>query len=173
STPRSAELVEAATIARALGGARPIKVVWTREDDVQGGFYRPLYVHRLRAGLDAGGRVVAWEHRIVGQSIVTGTPLAPLRVRDGIDLTSVEGAANLRYAIPNIAVELHTTAVGIPVLWWRAVGSTHTAYSTETFLDELARAAGRDPVDARRALLQGHPRPLGGPDLPPPQAGGG
>jgi isoquinoline 1-oxidoreductase subunit beta len=173
STPRSDVLVEAASIARALGGARPIKVVWTREDDVQGGFYRPLYVHRLRAGLDAGGRVVAWEHRIVGQSIVTGTPLAPLRVRDGIDLTSVEGAANLRYAIPNIAVELHTTAVGIPVLWWRAVGSTHTAYSTETFLDELARAAGRDPVDARRALLQGHPRHLGVLDLAAAQAGWG
>ncbi len=91
STPRSSELVEAADLARALGSTRPIKVVWTREDDVQGGFYRPLYVHRLRAGLDASGNVVAWEHRIVGQSIVTGTPLAALRVRNGIDLTSVEG----------------------------------------------------------------------------------
>ena len=100
STPRSDELVEAVSIARALGGARPIKVVWTREDDVQGGFYRPLYVHRLRAGLDAGGRIVAWEHRIVGQSIVTGTPLAALRVRDGIDLTSVEGASELALCHP-------------------------------------------------------------------------
>ena len=173
STPRSSELVEAASIARVLGDGRPIKVVWTREDDVQGGFYRPLYVHRLRAGLDANGRVVAWEHRIVGQSIVTGTPLAPLRVRDGIDLTSVEGAANLPYDIPNIAVELHSPTVGIPVLWWRAVGSTHTAYSTEAFLDELARAAGRDPVAMRRAMLQKHPRHLGVLDLAASRAGWG
>jgi isoquinoline 1-oxidoreductase beta subunit len=173
STPRSSELVEAATIAKALGGARPIKVVWTREDDVQGGFYRPLYVHRLRAGLDSAGRVVAWEHRIVGQSIVTGTPLAPMRIRDGIDLTSVEGAANLPYDIPNIAVELHSPTVGIPVLWWRSVGSTHTAYSTEAFLDELARAAGRDPVAMRRALLQKHPRHLGVLDLAASRAGWG
>jgi isoquinoline 1-oxidoreductase beta subunit len=130
-------------------------------------------VHRLRAGLDAGGRVVAWEHRIVGQSIVTGTPLAPLRVRDGIDLTSVEGAANLPYAIPNLAVELHTTAVGIPVLWWRSVGSTHTAYSTEAFMDELARAAGRDPVAMRRAMLQNRPRHVGVLDLAASRAGWG
>jgi isoquinoline 1-oxidoreductase subunit beta len=173
STPRSDVLVETASVARALGGTRPIKVVWTREDDVQGGFYRPLYVHRLRAGLDAGGRVVAWEHRIVGQSIVTGTPLAPLRVRDGIDLTSVEGAANLPYTIPNLAVELHTTAVGIPVLWWRSVGSTHTAYATEAFMDELARAAGRDPVAMRRAMLQGRPRHVGVLDLAAARAGWG
>jgi isoquinoline 1-oxidoreductase subunit beta len=173
STARGDVAVEAASIAKALGGARTIKLIWTREDDIQGGSYRPLYVHRLRAGLDAGGRIVGWEHRIVGQSLVTGTPLAAFRMRDGIDLTSVEGAANLPYAVPNIAVELHTTTVGIPVLWWRSVGSTHTAYSTETFLDELARAAGRDPVDARRALLQGHPRHLGVLELAARQAGWG
>jgi isoquinoline 1-oxidoreductase subunit beta len=173
STPRSDVAVEAVSVARALGGSRTVKLVWTREDDVQGGFYRPLYVHRLRAGLDAGGGIVAWEHRIVGQSLVAGTPLASFRVRNGIDLTSVEGAANLPYAIPNIAVELHTTNVGVPVLWWRSVGSTHTAYSTETFLDELARAAGRDPVATRRALLQGHPRHLGVLDLAASRAGWG
>ena len=173
STARAEVAVEAASVAKALGGARTIKLIWTREDDIQGGSYRPLYVHRLRAGLDAGGRIVGWEHRIVGQSLVTGTPLAAFRMRDGIDLTSVEGAANLPYAIPNIGVELHTTTVGIPVLWWRSVGSTHTAYSTETFLDELARAAGRDPVDARRALLQGHPRHLGVLELAARQAGWG
>ena len=173
STARAEVAVEAASVAKALSGARTIKLIWTREDDIQGGSYRPLYVHRLRAGLDAGGRIVGWEHRIVGQSLVTGTPLAAFRMRDGIDLTSVEGAANLPYAIPNIGVELHTTTVGIPVLWWRSVGSTHTAYSTETFLDELARAAGRDPVDARRALLQGHPRHLGVLELAARQAGWG
>ena len=158
STPYGAVAPEAASVAKALRGARTIKLIWTREDDIRGGFYRPLYVHRLRAGLDAGGAIVAWEHRIVGQSIVTGTPLAALRVREGVDATSVEGAANLPYAIPNIAVEPHTTTVGIPVLWWRSVGSTHTAYSTEAFLDELARATGRDPVDARRELLGGRAR---------------
>src|SRR5438105_12292267 len=82
-------------------------------------------------------------------------------MKDGIDVTSVEGASTLPYAIPNITVELHTTEVGVPVLWWRSVGSTHTAFSTETFLDELAEAAGRDPVELRRALLKDHPRHLG------------
>ena len=173
STPHSDVFGEAASIARATGGRRPIKVMWTREDDIQGGFYRPLYVHRLRAGLDATGRILAWEHRIVGQSIVTGTPLAALRVENGIDKTSVEGATNLPYAIPNLGVELHTTAVGVPVLWWRSVGSTHTAYSTETFLDEAARAAGRDPLDVRRSLLRGHPRHLGVLELAAREAGWG
>jgi isoquinoline 1-oxidoreductase beta subunit len=172
------ELVgEAAAIAKALGGDTPVKLVWTREDDIQGGRYRPLYVHRLRAGLDAQGNIVAWEHRIVGQSILKGTPAALAQVRKGIDPTSVEGASTLPYAVPNIAVELHTTDVGVPVLWWRSVGSTHTAFSTETFLDECAHAAGRQPLEVRRALLAKHPRHLAvlnlaaekaGWDQPPP-----
>jgi len=164
---------EAASLARAIGGRAPVKLIWTREDDVQGGFYRPLYVHRLRAGLDGGGGIVAWEHRIVGQSLLTGTPFEAYFVKDGIDRTSVEGATNLPYAIPNIGVELHTTRVGVPVLPWRSVGSTHTAYSTETFLDEVARATGRDPVDLRRGLLQGHPRHQGVLDLATRHAGWG
>jgi isoquinoline 1-oxidoreductase beta subunit len=143
-----------------IGGDKPVKVVWTREDDLRGGRYRPLYVHRVRGGVDAQGNIVGWEHRIVGQSIVTGTPFEPRMVKNGIDATSVEGAATLPYAIPNITVELHTTKVGVPVLWWRSVGSTHTAYSTETFLDELAHAAGRDPLEVRRVLLAKHPRHL-------------
>ena len=164
---------EAATLARAIGGRAPVKLIWTREDDVQGGFYRPLYVHRLRAGLDGSGRIVAWEHRIVGQSLLAGTPFEAYFVKDGIDRTSVEGATNLPYAIPSIGVELHTTKVGVPVLAWRSVGSTHTAYSTETFLDELARAGGRDPVDLRRGLLQGHPRHLAVLELAARHAGWG
>ena len=151
---------EAAAIARKLGRDRPVKVVWTREDDIQGGRYRPLYVHRLRGGLDAGGNVVAWEHRIVGQSIMKGTLAGSLSMLNGIDRTSVEGASTLPYTVPDLSVELHTTDVGVPVLWWRSVGSTHTAYSTETFLDELAHAAGRDPLEVRRALLASHPRHL-------------
>ena len=151
---------EAAAVAKAIGNGTPVKVLWTREDDIRGGKYRPLYVHRLRAGLDANGTIVAWEHRIVGQSIIAGTQFESMLVKDGIDPLSVEGAANLPYDIPNLAVELHTTKVGVPVLSWRSVGSTHTAYSTETFLDELAQSAGRDPLELRRALLAKHPRHL-------------
>ena len=151
---------EATAVAKAVGNGTPVKVLWTREDDIRGGKYRPLYVHRLRAGLDANGTIVAWEHRIVGQSIIAGTQFESVLVKDGIDPLSVEGAANLPYDIPNFAVELHTTKVGVPVLSWRSVGSTHTAYSTETFLDELAQSAGRDPLELRRALLAKHPRHL-------------
>ena len=173
ATPGSDVAAEAASIAKVLGGGRPIKLVWTREDDVRGGLYRPLNVHRLRGGLDRAGQIVAWEHRIVGQSIFTGTLYESWMVQNGIDRTSVEGAVNLPYAIPNIAVELHSPRVGVPAHAWRSVGSTHTAHSTEMFLDELARAAGRDPVEVRRALLQGHPRHLAALDLAAQQAGWG
>lgn len=160
ATPNGDVAGEAASIAKAVGGTRPVKLVWTREDDIQGGRYRPLYVHRLRAGLDPQGAIVAWEHRIVGQSIGAGTAFESVLVKNGVDQTSVEGAANLPYAVPNVAVELHTTDVGVPVLWWRSVGSTHTAYAAETFLDELAHATARDPVALRRTLLAKHPRHL-------------
>ena len=170
-TPNGNEAGEAASIAKAIGGRQPVKLVWTREDDITGGLYRPLYVHRLRAGLDPAGRLVGWEHRIVGQSIAKNTPFEPMFVKNGIDETSVEGAVDLPYDIPNIGVELHTTEVGVPVLFWRSVGSTHTAFSTETFLDEVAHAAGRDPVDFRRTLLTHHPRHLGVLELAAQKAG--
>jgi isoquinoline 1-oxidoreductase subunit beta len=173
ATPDGDVAGEAAAVAKAVGGDTPVKLVWTREDDIQGGRYRPLYVHRLRAGLDARGNIVGWEHRIVGQSIIKGTPFAPALVKNGIDGTSVEGASNLPYAIPNFSVELHTTDVGVPVLWWRSVGSTHTAFSTETFLDELARAGGRDPLEIRRELLTKHPRHLAVLNLAAEKAGWG
>jgi isoquinoline 1-oxidoreductase beta subunit len=153
ATPNADVVAEAVSVAKAIGGRAPVKLVWTREDDIAGGRYRPIYVHRLEAGLDAGGRLVGWRHRIVGQSILKGTPFEPSMVKDGIDATSVEGAQNLPYQVPDITVELHTTETGVPVLWWRSVGSTHTAFSTETFIDELAHEAGTDPVDFRRALL--------------------
>jgi len=149
---------EAVAVAKAIGGRAPVRVIWTRKDDIRGGRYRPMYHHRLRAGLDANGNVVGWQHRIVGQSILRNTPFADAYIKNGIDGTSVEGASNLPYAIGNIAVDLHTTDVGVPVLWWRSVGSTHTAYSVETFMDELAEAAGRDPVEFRLSMLGGHPR---------------
>ena len=157
ATPDSDVIIEAVTVAKALGGRAPVKVQWTREDDMRGGRYRPLYVHALKAGLDAQGNLVAWRNHIVGQSILAGTPFGAL-VQHGIDLTSVEGAANIPYAIPNLRVELTTTDVGVPVLWWRSVGSTHTAYAVEAFLDEVAEAAGKDPVEFRLALLKDHPR---------------
>ncbi|UEM18881.1 xanthine dehydrogenase family protein molybdopterin-binding subunit [Skermanella mucosa] len=166
-------IVEAVHVAKALDRGTPVKLVWTREDDIRGGRYRPMYYHTLTAGLDASGKPVAWQHRIVGQSIIGGTPFAPVLIKDGVDGTSVEGASNLPYDIPNMLVDLHTTEVGVPVLWWRAVGSTHTAYSTEVFIDELASAAGKDPVEFRRALLARHPRHLGVLNLAAEKAGWG
>ncbi|HKW81967.1 MAG TPA: molybdopterin cofactor-binding domain-containing protein, partial [Casimicrobiaceae bacterium] len=153
-------LREAAYIARAIKGAAPVKLVWTREDDMRAGYYRPMYYHALEAGLDGSGNIVAWHHRIVGQSILSGGPFEAM-VENGIDPTSVEGASTLPYAIPNLQVDLHSPKLAVPVLWWRSVGSTHTAFSTETFIDELAVAAGRDPVDFRQALLADQPRHRG------------
>jgi isoquinoline 1-oxidoreductase beta subunit len=159
ASTQSDYLLEAVSIAKAIDGRAPVKLVWMREDDMRAGYFRPLFHHRLTAGLDAQGKPVAWHHRLVGQSILTGSPFAGI-IKDGIDPVSVEGAANLPYAIPNLQVELHTPQdIGVPVLWWRSVGSTHTAYSTETFIDELAAAAGQDPVSYRLDLLgTAHPR---------------
>jgi isoquinoline 1-oxidoreductase beta subunit len=163
---------EAASVAKAIGGRQPVKLMWTREDDIRGGLYRPLFVHRLRAGIDASGHIVAWEHRIVGQSFIKGTPFAGM-IQNGVDPTAVEGGSTLPYAIPNLAVDLHLTEVGVPTLWWRSVGSTHTAFSTETFLDELAQASGRDPFELRRDLLASHPRHRGVLELAAAKAGWG
>src|SRR5262249_7476563 len=129
--------------------------VWTREDDIRGGYYRPMWVHKVRAGLDKDGAPVAWRQTIVGQSILEGTPFAAFLVKDGVDGTSVEGAADSPYvkATPNHLVDLHSRKTPIPVLWWRSVGNTHTAYVMETFVDELAHAAKQDPVAYRRKLF--------------------
>src|ERR1700676_2313083 len=151
-------IVEAVSIAKAYGAdGTPIKLQWTREDDIHGGLYRPMYFHKLEAGLNAEGQLTGWRHVIVGQSIVAGTPFAGL-IKDGIDGTSVEGAANIPYAIPNVAVDLSTTKTGVPVLWWRVVGSSHTAFAVEAFMDEVAHAAGQDGFTFRRKLLDQHPR---------------
>ncbi len=173
ATPSGDFTFEAVSIAKAIGGRAPVRLLWTREDDIRGGPYRPMYVHRLRAGLDAAGNPIAWEHRIVGQSIIAGSPFEGALVMNGIDGTSVEGASNLPYAIPNVLVDLKTTKVGVPVLWWRSVGSTHTAFSCETMIDELAEAAGKDPVEFRRGLLARHPRHLAVMNLAAEKAGWG
>lgn len=152
-------LLEAAAIVQAIKGRAPVKLVWLREDDMRGGYYRPLFHHTLAAALDQDGKLLAWRHRLVGQSILIGSPFEAFMVKNGIDGVSVEGAANLPYAIPNLTVDLHTPKdIPVPVLWWRSVGSSHTAYSTETFLDEVAAAMGRDPVALRLELLAKHPR---------------
>src|SRR5205823_8092397 len=171
--PNADYLVEATQIAKAIEGRAPVKLVWTREDDMRAGHYRPMYYHELKAGLDAQGNIVAWQHTIVGQSILAGTAFEPMMVKDGIDATSVEGAANLPYAIPNQLVELHSPKIGVPVQWWRSVGSTHTAFATECFLDDIARATGKDPFALRRNLLAKHPRHLGVLELAAKQAGWG
>jgi isoquinoline 1-oxidoreductase subunit beta len=166
-------IVEAVSVAKALGpNGKPVKLIWTREDDIRGGHYRPMYFHSIEAGLDPDGALVAWRQRIVGQSILQDTPFAAVMVKEGVDETSVEGASTLPYTIPNLQVELHTTQVGVPVLWWRSVGNTHTAYANEVFLDELAHAAGKDPVVFRREMLK-DPRHLGVLNLAAEKAGWG
>jgi isoquinoline 1-oxidoreductase beta subunit len=158
ANPGSDYIVEAVSIAKAYGAdGTPIKLQWTREDDIHGGLYRPMYFHKMEAGLNAEGQLTGWRHVIVGQSIMAGTPFAAM-IKDGIDGTSVEGAANIAYAIPNVAVDLSTTTTGVPVLWWRVVGSSHTTYAVEAFIDEVAHAAGQDGFTFRRKLLDQHPR---------------
>ncbi|MEO8307895.1 MAG: xanthine dehydrogenase family protein molybdopterin-binding subunit [Pseudomonadota bacterium] len=155
--PFSDYVLDTVAIAKTGAKGKPVKLVWSREDDMHAGFYRPVYYHAIKAGLDKSGKITSWQQRVVGQSIMAGTPLdsgAP------IDGTSVEGVANLPYAIPNIQVELHTTKIGVPIQFWRSVGSTHTAYAVECFLDDIARATKQDPVALRRELLANQPRHL-------------
>ncbi|MEO0761447.1 MAG: molybdopterin cofactor-binding domain-containing protein, partial [Pseudomonadota bacterium] len=160
ANPTSDYHAEAALAFQALGGERPVKLVWTREDDIRGGYYRPMAAHRARIGLDAEGRVVAWDHRIAVKSILKGTLFEGFLVKDGVDATSVEGIADAHYAIPAMSVGLADAESGVPVLWWRAVGHTHTAFAMESLMDMAAEAAGTDPVAFRLALLEAD----GGPD---------
>ena len=167
AAPTSDYLFEAAQVAKArqaAGRSGPIKLMWTREDDVKGGYYRPMHVHRAEIALDDKGQVLAWKHTIVGQSILAGTPFEPMMVKNGIDSTMTEGVAESVYGFP-MALEVHHPKVNVPVLWWRSVGNTHTAYVMETLVDEIAHAAGADPVAYRRQRLAKHPRHLAALDL--------
>ncbi|HYR84245.1 MAG TPA: xanthine dehydrogenase family protein molybdopterin-binding subunit [Terriglobia bacterium] len=171
ANPQSDFVVEAVHVAKAAGA--PVKVVWTREDDMQGGWYRPAFLHAIAGAIDANGKPVAWRSRVVGQSIMAGTPfeaLMDLKTK-GYDPSSVEGVDDLPYEIPNLLVESHQMEVGVPVQWWRSVGHSHTAFATECFIDELATLAHQDPYRFRRALLQKHPRHLGVLDLAAQKAG--
>jgi isoquinoline 1-oxidoreductase beta subunit len=158
--PSSDYLVEACTVAklaRAAGLQAPVSTLWSREDDMKGGYYRPMYVHRAEIGFDARGQVLAWDHVVVGQSIGMGTAFESFMVRDGIDFTALEGM-NGPYALP-MRLSVHHPKVNMPVLWWRSVGSTHTAYVMETLIDEIARATRQDPVAYRLKLIgDKHPR---------------
>ncbi len=144
---------EAATIAKRLRGT-PVKLVWTREDDVQGGYYRPMHLHRVEVGIGPDGMPLAWRHVIVGQSITDGTPFSAFTVKNGVDVTATEGTADTPYQIPNFHVTAHHPKVNVPVLWWRSVGNTHTAFVMETLVDELATRAKMDPIAYRRKLLK-------------------
>ena len=147
--------VEAALSFMVTDRTRPVKLVWAREDDITGGFYRPSIAHRVRVGLDSDGTILGWDHRIAGQPILKGTFLESFAVRDGIDLTSTEGVGNSGYAIPGQYVGLTDTPKATTTLWWRSVGHTHTGYVMESMMDVVAKATGRDPLELRLSLLDG------------------
>jgi len=147
---------EAVQVSKAVKS--PVKVVWTREDDIRGGYYRPRAYHTISAGLDASGKPLFWKHNIVCQSFIMGTPMEAMIVKDGIDGTAVEGAAEIPYDVSNHQVEWNMAPNGVPTLWWRSVGSSHNAFVVEGFIDELAKAAGKDPFEYRRMLMDKSPR---------------
>jgi isoquinoline 1-oxidoreductase subunit beta len=152
--------VAAVNVAKAIGGRAPVRLQFSREDDTGAGLYRPMYVHAVKAGLDAQGGISVWQHTIVGQSIVAGGPMA-MMIKDGIDPTSVEGVDKSVYDLPMLAGTLHSPTLAVRPLWWRSVGNTHTAYVMETMIDELAAEAGRDPLAFRLSLLGKSPRAAG------------
>jgi isoquinoline 1-oxidoreductase beta subunit len=160
AVPTSDYLVEACSIAKAAQAAglrAPIQTLWSREDDLQGGYYRPMHLHRARIGFDAQGQVLAWDHVIVGQSIAAGSPFEPMMVKNGVDVTAVEGM-RAPYPLP-MRLTVHHPKLNVPVLWWRSVGSTHTAFVMETLIDQIARDTGQDPVAYRLKLMgDAHPR---------------
>ena len=164
--------VAAVNVAVAIKGRAPVRLQYTREDDNGGGLYRPLYVHAVKVGLDASGKVATWQHNIVGQSIMASTAMEAM-VKDGVDPTSVEGVSPTSYALPMMSGDLHTVALAVRPLWWRSVGNTHTAYVMETMMDQLATAAGQDPLAFRLALLDKNERAAGALKLAAAKAGWG
>ena len=172
ANPQSDFVVEAVHVAKAAGV--PVKVIWTREEDMAGGWYRPAFLHAIEGGIDASGNAVSWRSRLVGQSIMAGTLFAAVMMKGkDYDPASVEGVDDLPYEIPNLAVESHQAEIKVPVQWLRSVGHSHTAFATECFVDELAGLARKDPYQFRRTLLQRHPRHLGVLDLAAQKAGWG
>jgi isoquinoline 1-oxidoreductase beta subunit len=176
ATPTSDYVAEAAQVAkawRAAGNVGPVKLVWSREDDVKGGYYRPMHVHRVEIGFDDSGKILAWKHAIVGQSILVGSPFEDAYVKNGIDGTMTEGVLDNPYGLP-LSLDIHHPRLNVPVLWFRSVGHTHNAYVMETLIDEIARAAGQDPVAYRKRLLgDKHPRHIAALDLAVEKSGYG
>jgi isoquinoline 1-oxidoreductase beta subunit len=167
----SDDLVEAVNVAKAYGRG-PIKVIWSREDDIKGGYYRPSHVHKVDVGLAANGDVLAWNHVIVGQAISAGTPFESVLIKNGVDATTTEGIVDA-YALP-VNLSVHHPKANVPVLWWRGSASNHTAFVMETLVDEVAHAAGMDPVAYRRKLLgDKRPRHLAALELAVRQSGYG
>lgn len=178
AVPTSDYLVEATNIAKAYrasaanGKGGPLKVIWSREDDIKGGYYRPSHVHRAEIGLDHKGNIIAWNHAIVGQSILAGTPFEAFMVKNGVDSTMVEGMGE-PYQVP-MKLSVHNVKTNVPVLWWRSVGSTHTAFVMETLIDEAAQVARMDPVAYRKKLIgDKSPRHLAALDLAVSKSGYG
>jgi isoquinoline 1-oxidoreductase beta subunit len=172
ANPQSDFVVEAVHVAKAAGAPVQVKVIWTREDDMQGGWYRPAFLHAIEGGVDANGNPVSWKSRLVGQSIMAGTPFEAMMLKGkAFDPASVEGIDDLPYAIPNVAVEYHKADINVPVQWLRSVGHSHTAFAAECFIDELAGLAQRDPYQFRRELLRKQARHLGVLDLAAEKAG--
>ncbi|NVO55717.1 xanthine dehydrogenase family protein molybdopterin-binding subunit [Rhodobacteraceae bacterium B1Z28] len=153
ATPDADYQVEAGLTFVVTDRSRPVKLVWTREDDMRSGYYRPAFGHKVRVGLDSDGNIVGWQHQVAGQSIMKGTAFESFAVHDGVDHSSIEGIADSPYKIPGMALGLTDTPKATSVLWWRSVGHTHTAYTMETMMDLAAKAAGRDPVEFRLAHL--------------------
>ena len=166
-------MAECVHIAKKVGKGRPVKLVWTREDDMAAGYFRPLTHHSVRVATDKDGYPSAWKHRIVTQSLMKGSPM-PTK---GLDETAVEGAKGSPYlkATPNVDAQAILPDIGVPVLWWRSVGATHTAFAMEHTIDQLARRANKDPVDYRRAMFRkaGANRHLAVLDLAAEKAGWG
>src|SRR6266404_1014315 len=170
ANPESDYISEVASIAKATGGKYPVRLIWTREDDITGGRYRPLNYHRVTAAIGKDGKV-AYRQRVVGQSIIIGTPFEAMMVKNGVDPTAVGGSAAEQYDLADAQVSWSQPKVGVPVLWWRSVENTHMAFSKEVMIDELAHAAGQDPVAFRMALLGKHPRHIGALKLAAEKAG--
>lgn len=152
ATSKSDYHVEALFAYLALGGQKAVKLVWTREDDLAGGFYRPMFAQRASIGISEDGKIAAWGHRTVTQSIFKGTPMEKMAVHDGVDHFSVEGIVDTPYQVP-MAVGLTDYETPMPVLWWRSVGHSQSAYTMEVLMDMAAEAAGKDAVEFRLAHL--------------------
>jgi len=163
--PDSHPVAEAAMLVKAMHAAGkpavPVKIVWTREDDMAGGYYRPMVAHKIKVGFDDQGAVTGWHHRVASKSIMIGTAFEAFAVQNGVDHTTIEGMHDTTYEIPAMHLEVHNAKTPVPVLWWRSVGHTHTAYVMETMIDRLAKEAGKDPVAFRLELIKDDPRKVG------------